>query len=176
MSTFISGGSKSGKSMLAQRVARAYGPPLYYVATMVPADAEDEARIRRHREARAGWGFITLERGRDILRCLEAADPSGAFLIDSVTALLSNEMFAPDGIHREAAAKVADDLTEFLRRVPNTVLVSDDIFSDAALYDALTEAYRAGLALINRRVAVLCDNVIEAAAGQYTIHKGGLPL
>ena len=50
MRYFLSGGSKSGKSMLGQRLARdmAAGGPLYYIATMIPRDEEDQARIRRH--------------------------------------------------------------------------------------------------------------------------------
>lgn len=177
MSAYISGGSKSGKSMLAQRIARAYaaqGRPLYYVATMLPTDGEDAARIARHRRERAGWGFITLERGRDILRCLDEADARGAFLVDSVTALLANEMFAKGGIDMDAPSRVADALAEFVRRAPRAVFVSDYIFSDAALYDATTESYRAGLARIDRRMAALCDCVIEAAARQFIIHKGEL--
>ncbi len=176
MSTYISGGCKNGKSLWAQRIAKACGQPLYYVATMLPHDGEDEARIRRHRAERAGWGFITIERGRDILGALEGADPSGAFLLDSVTALLANEMFDGEGVRLDAPAKVADELTEFIRRAPNAVLVSDYIFSDAALYDALTEAYRRGLARIDRRLAAACDNVLEASAGLLTVHKGALPL
>lgn len=176
MSTLVIGGSKSGKSMVAQRIAKACGEPLYYVATMIPGDGEDAARIERHRADRAGWGFATLEQGRDILRCLDRAEANGAFLIDSVTALLANEMFAPDGVHPDASLKVADDLAAFVGRAPNTVLVSDYIFSDAALYDDLTEAYRMGLAFIDRRMAALCDNVIEAVAGLTIVHKGVLPL
>ena len=57
MSTYISGGCKNGKSFYAQRVAQAGGAPLYYVATMIPHDDEDRARIVRHRQARAGWGL-----------------------------------------------------------------------------------------------------------------------
>ena len=140
MSTFISGGAKNGKSFFAQRIAKAAGAPLYYIATMIPHDGEDRARIARHRAERVGWGFETLEVGRDILSCLDRADPKGSFLLDSVTALLSNEMFAPEGIHLDAHIRLADDLTEFVRRAPNTVLVSDFIYSDAALYDELTEA------------------------------------
>lgn len=176
MSTFICGGSKSGKSMWAQRIAASRGQPLYYVATMLPTDAEDAARIRRHREARTGWGFATIERGRDILDALDGADPAGTFLVDSVTALLANEMFDGHGFRPDASKKVADDLVEFVRLAPNTVLVSDFIFSDAALYDRATEAYRRGLADIGRRLAGACDNVLEAAAGELIIHKGVLPL
>ena len=176
MSTFISGGAKNGKSFFAQRIAKAAGAPLYYIATMIPHDGEDRARIARHRAERAGWGFETLEVGRDILSCLDRADPKGSFLLDSVTALLSNEMFAPDGIHADAHLCLADQLAEFVSRAPNTVLVSDYIYSDAMLYDPLTEAYRAALAHIDRRLARCCDNVLEVVSGQVIAHKGGLPL
>ena len=176
MSTFISGGAKSGKSLWAQRVARAAGAPLYYVATMIPRDREDEARIARHRAERAGWGFVSLECGRDILSCLDGADAGGAFLLDSVTALLANEMFAPDGVHPDAHLRLADELEAFVDRAPGTVLVSDFIYADAWLYDPLTEAFRAALAHIDRRLARRCDDVLEAAAGQITVRKGALRL
>ena len=176
MRTYISGGCKNGKSFYAQRVAKAGGSPLYYIATMIPGDDEDFARIRRHRNERAGWGFETLECGRDILSCLDEADPKGSFLLDSVTALLSNEMFPPGSVDMDAPQRVAAALEAFVARAPNTVLVSDYIFSDALLYDDLTEAYRRGLAHIDRRVAAHCDNVIEVVGGQFIVHKGALPV
>lgn len=176
MSTYISGGCKNGKSYYAQRVARAGGKPLYYIATMIPHDDEDLARIRRHRNERAGWGFETLECGRDILRCLDRADPKGSFLLDSVTALLSNEMFTAEGVDTLAPSRIAEALEQFIDRAPNTVLVSDYIFSDALLYDGLTEAYRRGLADIDRHMAARCDNVIEVVGGQFIVHKGALPV
>ena len=176
MSTFISGGCKNGKSFYAQRIAKASGSPLYYIATMIPHDGEDLARIARHQSERAGWGFETLECGRNILSCLDRADPRGAFLLDSVTALLSNEMFDEAGVHEDACFKIADELAEFVRRAPNAVLVSDFIYSDAMLYDPLTEAYRRGLAHIDRRLARCCDNVLEVVSGQVIAHKGVVPL
>ena len=176
MSTYISGGCKNGKSFYAQRVARAGGKPLYYIATMIPHDDEDLARIRRHRNERLGWGFETLECGRDILRCLDRADPQGSFLLDSVTALLSNEMFTAQGVDMTAPSRIAEALEQFIDRAPNTVLVSDYIFSDALLYDGLTEAYRRGLADIDRHMAARCDNVIEVVGGQFIVHKGALPV
>ncbi|MBR6766471.1 MAG: bifunctional adenosylcobinamide kinase/adenosylcobinamide-phosphate guanylyltransferase [Clostridia bacterium] len=176
MSTFISGGCKNGKSFYAQHIAKAGGSPLYYIATMIPHDHEDDARILRHREERAGWGFETLECGKDILSCLDRADPDGSFLLDSVTALLSNEMFASDGIHMDAHLKIADELEAFVRRAPNTVLVSDFIYSDALIYDDLSEAYRAALAYIDRRLAQCCDTVLEVVNSQVICHKGVKPL
>ena len=176
MSTFISGGCKNGKSFYAQRIAQAGGRPLYYIATMIPRDAEDDARIARHRKEREGWGFETLERGTDILSCLDRADPNGSFLLDSVTALLSNEMFTDDGMDAQAPEKIARELVEFVRRAPKTVLVSDYIYSDANLYDDWTEAYRRGLARIDRALAAACDDVLEVVHGQVVVHKGALPL
>jgi adenosylcobinamide kinase/adenosylcobinamide-phosphate guanylyltransferase len=173
MSVYISGGCKNGKSTHAQRIAKALGSPLYYVATMIPRDEEDRARVRRHIGERAGWGFQTIECGCSILSCLSQADTSGAFLIDSVTALLSNEMFPPDGsVDLDAPRRIANELAQFVARAPRTVLVSDYIFSDAAIYPELVEAYRRGLAEIDRRVAGACDALIEVASGIAIFHKG----
>ena len=176
MSAFISGGCKNGKSAWALRIVSAWPGPRYYVATMIPRDGEDRARVERHRLERAGLGFATIERGTDILGALDAADPRGSFLLDSVTALLANEMFPPGGVDAGAADRVAGALEAFVRRAPNTVLVSDFIYSDAARYDPLTEAYRQGLARVDRRLAAACDTVLEVVAGQIIVHKGEFPL
>ena len=50
MIAFVSGGAKNGKSGFAQDLAvkLAGGGKRYYVATMIPVDEEDRARIRRH--------------------------------------------------------------------------------------------------------------------------------
>ena len=109
MRVFISGGCKNGKSYYAQRVAKSAGAPLYYIATMIPHDHEDDARILRHRKERENWGFETIECGRDIQNVLNNADQNGSFLLDSVTALLSNEMFAPE-FRPDAAEKVTFSL------------------------------------------------------------------
>ena len=123
MLTFISGGCKNGKSWYAQRLARAEGAPLYYVATMISTGAEDDARIARHIQDRDGWGFETLECGRDIPSCLKGADEGGSFLLDSVTALLANEMFAPGGFDADAPERVAAQLEIFARSVRSAVFV-----------------------------------------------------
>lgn len=173
MNVYISGGCKNGKSYHAQRIAQAMGKPLYYLATMIPHDEEDRARIRRHLQERDGWGFETIECGTDILSALDSADCRGSFLLDSVTALLSNEMFREDGsFDEDAASRVADDLMEFVRRAPNTVMVSDYIYSDAILYDEMVEKYRAGLAYIDRKVARECGCVIEVVNGTMIFHRG----
>ncbi len=183
MNVFISGGCKNGKSFHAQKLAREMAAeqhlPLYYLATMIPVDDEDRARIKRHLSERDGWGFDTIEQGTDICACLNsrtlsgnAVSASGVFLLDSVTALLSNEMFPPDGPpDMEAPGRLAKQLADFARLTGNTVFVSDYIYSDAFIYDPLTEAYRRGLALLDRTLTGICSSVIEVSYGFTKEHK-----
>lgn len=181
MTILISGGSKSGKSLFAQELTLrlANGGKRYYVATMIPADDEDRARIRRHLAEREGMGFETIECGRALLTCLQTADQNAAFLLDSTTALLMNALF-PDpaacNMDTEAAARCADELTTFARSVRHAVIVSDYLYADAARYDGSTEVFRKALAQIDRKLAVAADVVIEAAAGNFMLRKGELPI
>lgn len=181
MTVFISGGAKTGKSSFAQNLAVALsgGGKRYYVATMIPTDAEDLKRIELHLADRAGMGFETIECGRDILSCLKTADADGAFLVDSVTALLQNAIFPAEKNYEmdlSAAEKCSEDIITFAQTAKNAVFVSDYIYSDAGRYDEGTETYRRCLAGIDRRLAAVCDTVIEFSAGQLTIHKGVLPI
>ena len=179
MRIFISGGCKNGKSLYAQRLAKQMadtrGLPLYYVATMEPHDGEDNARIARHRAERAGWGFETVEQPRGLCGVFGRCNPRGVFLLDSVTALVANEMFSAAGCDESAGARVAADLTRFLETAENAVLVSDFIYAEAALYEGMTAQYLEALALCDRTAAARCGCVLEVAAATVICHKGELP-
>lgn len=179
MTIFISGGAKNGKSTLAQdlTVALSKGGKHYYVATMISSGAEDDDRIRRHIADREGMGFETVECFRNIMDCLKIANKDGVFLVDSVTALIQNSLFPVEKnyeIDLNAANRCAEELVEFARTVRHAVFVSDYIYSDAEAFSESTEMYRKCLADIDRRLAAVCDTVIEVSAGQFIIHKGDL--
>jgi adenosylcobinamide kinase/adenosylcobinamide-phosphate guanylyltransferase len=176
MNIFISGGAKNGKSIYAQRLAKAQSDmvPLYYVATMKSVDSEDDERIVKHRAERDGWGFTTIEQHTDIEIILEKSDNNGSFILDSLTALLANEMFLSDGsVNEQAAGKIIGGLSKILARINNIVIVSDYIYSDAILYDPFTENYKKALAEIDIEAARLCDAVLEATYTNVIVHKGG---
>ncbi|MCR4672279.1 MAG: bifunctional adenosylcobinamide kinase/adenosylcobinamide-phosphate guanylyltransferase [Lachnospiraceae bacterium] len=176
MNVLISGGCKNGKSGFAQELAvkLAAGGKRYYVATMVPYDDEDRERIARHIADRAGLGFETVEIPRDIGSCLEKVGGNGTFLVDSITALLQNEMFSAGGeADPEAESRCIRDLGAIIEKAENAVFVSDYIYSDAFRYDDITEKYRASLAAIDRFLAKECDAVLELCAGNLIFHKGG---
>ena len=179
MTYFISGGAKCGKSSLAQdlSVALSKGGTHYYVATLIPSGREDDDRIKKHLADREGMGFETVECFRNIMDCLKIADKNGVFLVDSVTSLIQNSLFPVEKNYEmdlDGANRCADELVAFAHTVRHAVFVSDYIYSDAERYSESTEMYRKCLADIDRRLAKVCDTVIEVSAGQLMIHKGDL--
>ena len=99
------------------------------------------------------------------------------FLVDSVTSLIQNSLFPVEKNYEmdlAGANRCADELIEFAKTVRHAVFVSDYIYSDAEVFSESTEQYRKCLADIDRRLAKVCDTVIEVSAGQLIIHKGDL--
>lgn len=200
MRILISGGAKNGKSIYAQKISKAmsvkYDVPLYYVATMKPADEEDESRIKRHIQERAGWGFTTIEEPRRLTRifdgihkldkhakvALENAktgnsnvenastkdiNSNGVFLVDSLTALLGNNMFSPDGsMNLNCFEDIRDDIYKFSQMATNIVIVSDSIGCDGMKFDEVTENYKRCLARLEGEIASYYDRVTEVSVGR----------
>lgn len=179
MIIFISGGAKNGKSLKAQELAKQLAEEknskLFYIATMIPYDAEDQKRILRHKQEREGWGFTTVECSRDIGSLAENVR-GGCCLLDSVTALLANEMFGENGkFDPHASQRVTAGLQQLLTTVKHAVIVSDAIGVDTTRRDGYTDAYCRGLAHTERAICRMADVVLEACAGNFTVHKGELP-
>lgn len=86
-------------------------------------------------------------------RCAGWLSGSASVLLDSVTALLAEEMFQRGSVDAGAPARVRDGLLRVADAFSDIVFVSDFLFSDARRYDTLTEAYRRGLALCDRALA-----------------------
>jgi len=191
MKIFISGGCKNGKSYLAQSIARAQNlaqsqktalthdaaqpaaSGLYYVATMRPYDSEDHERIARHRKEREGCGFTTIEQPYDIEKILDICGSGDSVLLDSLTALLANEMFLPDNcVNVHANEKINAALLQITAQLDNIVIVSDYIYGDAQQFDELTENYMKSLAMIDKTAATNCDVVLEACYTNIVVHKG----
>lgn len=171
MKALVSGGAKNGKSTFSENLIKEIckGENIYYLATMIPKDMEDCERIKRHREERKDKGFITIEWGQDLSSI--DLDNKGTYLLDSVTALLSNEMFKDGKIYLDCKEKVLNDLIDISKRVKNIVFVSDYIYSDANKYDEYSEAYRRSLAYIDLGLAKICDKVYEVSFGIVKEHK-----
>ena len=172
MRIFISGGCKNGKSYYAQHLAKKQqaDKQLYYIATMESSDNEDDERIVRHQKEREGWGFATVEQANDIDDILNSCKHDGSFLLDSLTALLANEMFTKN--EPKPCEKISNGLNNIMNNIHNIVIVSDYLYNDGLIYDPLTEKYRKSLALLDQLAAKLCDVVLEVSYTQVIAHKG----
>lgn len=176
MRILLLGGSKSGKSMLAQTLSRtlAGSGTMYYWATMEPTDAEDEQRIARHLTERDGWGFRTVECGRNLPAACQKLERQSTILFDSVTACLANEMFG-EKLDAEASKRTLNEVLTVSKFPAHFVCVCDEIWRDGESYDEWTECYRRGLAQICRGLAEQFDAVCEVTAGVCRLWKGELP-
>ena len=170
MLTLVIGGAGSGKSAFAEAlVCRRNGKKLY-LATMLPRGAEAQTRIEKHRAQRAGRGFETLERGLDLEH---AAIPAGAdILLEDLSNLLANEIFDPAGGGVDAARRGIEHL---ISKSDNLTVVTNEIFSDGADYDAESLRYMRLLAELNREIAARADLAVELVCGLPNVLKGELP-
>lgn len=172
MNYLIIGGSKSGKSDIAEKISLKLNENrVIYIATMKPYDDEDKKRIEAHIKKRYGHNFITIEKNRDIGEACASIESSDTVLIDSTTSLLNNEMFDGNNINNDAGYKIFSDIKKVMNKACNTVIVSDYIFNDAIEYDDITENYRKQLALINKKLAQYSNKVIECTFGMQKVWK-----
>ena len=206
MLVFISGGVRSGKSLLAEKLAASLAGEnrKIYLATARHYDEEIRQRIQVHQANRAGKGFITIDKSWDIG---EAADILGAedtVLVDCLGTLLANEMFERTMIDKSEGLKesimgqssleiikldlnsleicekiIADliaDLYDIRDQVSNLIVVSNEVFSDGILYPEETENYIWALARLHIKIAELADAAVECVYSEYQCHKGRIDL
>lgn len=175
MGYLIIGGSKSGKSEVGERIALTLNKEkIIYIATMKAYDKEDEERIKKHIENRKGLNFITIEKQKDLHEVIDSIETTDTVLIDSITSLLTNEMFIDSKIIKNPAVNILKGLIKIMEKAQNTIIVSDYIFNDAIEYDYVTEDFKKELAIINKELVKLCNNVIECSFGNIKYHKGKL--
>lgn len=175
MLSIIIGGSGSGKSAFAEDLVCHLPGQRLYIATMTARDPESLQRIAKHRRARAGRRFQTLERGRDLAGELASGTgfPTDAnVLLEDLSNLLANEMFRPEGGGVDA---VRAGIKALMDRCTNLTVVTNEIFSDGGRYDGMTELYLRNLAMLNRELAREADLVAEVVCGLPNVLKGNLP-
>jgi adenosylcobinamide kinase / adenosylcobinamide-phosphate guanylyltransferase len=169
------GGARSGKSSLAETMARrlAVDGRVLYVATARAGDDEMGARIAKHRESRpAAWRTLEepLRLGE---RLAEDAGDARVVLIDCATLWVTNLLLAACGESEDVppAAEAAvlaevDSLLEAQRAVDATMLVvSNEVGLGLVPPYPLGRAYRDLLGRVNQRLAAAADEVYLLVAG-----------
>jgi adenosylcobinamide kinase/adenosylcobinamide-phosphate guanylyltransferase len=158
--TLILGGTRSGKSALAEAMAMAGAGRWVYLATAEALDDEMAARIARHRARRAGW--VTVEEPLALPRALAEQCRAGtAVVVDCLSFWLANLMHAERALEPEFKRLLA-----VLRHLPGTaILVGSEVGHDVVPANALARRFRDANGELNQRVAAACDRVVLAVAG-----------
>lgn len=172
MVTLVIGGAASGKSEYAeQSLLKASENPRVYIATLHPFDGESEERIRKHRAARAGRGFTTIEcyTGLDRVHLEEPSD----VLLDCMGNLLANELYDPDGAGSDAVAAILNGIDRLIPQCRNLVLVTNEVGAGGTDYEGDTLTYLQSMGELNQALAARADRVVEVLAGLPLVYKGG---
>jgi adenosylcobinamide kinase/adenosylcobinamide-phosphate guanylyltransferase len=170
-STLITGGARSGKSRLAQELARKAGGPVLFVATAEAGDEEMKRRIEAHRKNRpTDWTTIevTIHIGRNITRNIGQAK---AVIIDCVTLLINNifqqHQGAKDDLILEKAVEA--EIKELIKCVERSkarfIIVTNEVGLGIVPGDGVSRLYRDLLGKANQMLADHADEVILIVAG-----------
>jgi adenosylcobinamide kinase/adenosylcobinamide-phosphate guanylyltransferase len=155
MITVVLGGTRSGKSEVAERIAAELPTPTTYVATASVNDPEFEARVAEHRARRpADWK--TIEVASDLPQVL--AELHGTALVDSIgTWVAGAPEFAVD----------IDALCDACRsRAGDTVLVAEEVGLAVHPPTELGRRFADAVGECNRKIATVADRVLLVVAGR----------
>jgi len=164
--TLVLGGTRSGKSEVAESLAARSAGPVTYVATYVaaPADggAPDEdmaARVAVHR-ARRPDGWATVEAGADLPAVV--AGLAGTVLVDSLgTWVAGLPGLAPD------AAALCDALRSRARAgAGDTIVVSEEVGLGVHPPTEAGRRFADALGPLNRAVSGVADQALLVVAGR----------
>ena len=170
MKTLILGGVRSGKSRLAERLARDRGGPVVYLATATSGDEEMARRIEAHRSRRPrDWTLIEepIALGRTINSC---AGPGRFLLVDCLTLWLTNLLTHEDPslLATERAA-----LLEVLPELPgDIVLVGNETNMGIIPLGEVSRRFCDESGSLYQELAARCDRVVLTIAGLPQVLKG----
>lgn len=156
MNTLVLGGARSGKSLVAERLAERTGETVTYVATVrLGEDPDLSARVALHRERRP-LEWTTIECGDDLADVLRTT--IGTVLVDSLGPWLAE---LPD------LRCDIDMLVDALRnRNGHSIIVSEEVGFGVHPQSSVGRRFRDALGTLNQAVARECDEVLLVVAGR----------
>lgn len=170
MKTLILGGVRSGKSRLAETLARRTGRPVTYIATATAEDAEMYQRIAIHRARRpADWTVV--EEPRALAAQLQNHAQNGhCVIVDCLTLWLTHLLTAAtddDFWHeRDALLALMPDITT------EVIFVSNETGLGVVPMGALTRRFCDEAGRLHQELAQRCERVIFTVAGLPNVLKG----
>lgn len=182
----ITGGSRSGKSEHARRLAEAAGERRLFIATALVPDEEMRQRVARHRAARRGAGWETWEEEQDLAGAFGRIGEQGQYdvvVCDCLTLWVNNLLYAAtrnrttrhgaalgeEALEEDEIAARARELCAAARAIPAQVFfVTNEVGLGIVPADALSRRFR--------DLAGRCNQVVAALADSVTFMVSGIPI
>lgn len=153
--TLVLGGTRSGKSQVAESLAARSSTAVTYVATGHPTDADMAERIAAHRMRRpATW--TTVEAGADLAGAL--APLEGTVLVDALGTWVAA---TPD-----LGADPAPLCAALQARRGDTIVVSEEVGLGVHASTDVGRRFADVLGTVNQAVAGVADSVLLVVAGR----------
>lgn len=141
----ILGPNSSGKSLFAETLAvQEADAPLYYLATMISQNEENEQRIQKHRIQRAGKGFSTIEEPWEISSL--TFPENAVILLEDASNLLANGIF----VHHRNAQEAFERIISLAKKCQKLIVVNISGLTEDKSYDDGTNYYIRQMNLLNR--------------------------
>ncbi|MBQ3380025.1 MAG: bifunctional adenosylcobinamide kinase/adenosylcobinamide-phosphate guanylyltransferase [Clostridia bacterium] len=161
----VMGENNSGKSAFAEQLILKSGEKRYYIATMTPVTEENHERIKKHKAARARYGFKTLE----LQYSVSDADIArySAVLLEDVSNLLANTVFEGRG----SLESVYSDILKLKDRCDILVAVTISGLTEEG-FDKDTAHYISALNELNEKLSNSANAVIIMKNKKHLYVKG----
>ena len=157
----ITGGQRSGKSALSERLALEHSDAPVYIATAEAGDEEFRQRVHIHRQRR-GPQWTTIE---------EPLHPAShnligrTVLLDCVTMWATNTFFRCGENVRDALSQLKDNFDTMVSRPGTYIFVSNEIGSGGISANAMQRTFTDLQGWINQHIARRADEVYMTVAG-----------
>jgi adenosylcobinamide kinase/adenosylcobinamide-phosphate guanylyltransferase len=153
--TLVLGGARSGKSLVAERLASRSAMGVTYVATVsVGEDVDLAARVAAHQRRRLTH-WVTIECEEDLAGVLERTP--GTVLVDSLGPWLAAWSAPGPDVERLCAVLVG--------RADDTIIVSEEVGLGVHPSTTMGREFRDALGELNQAVASVADEVLFVIAG-----------
>jgi adenosylcobinamide kinase/adenosylcobinamide-phosphate guanylyltransferase len=168
----ILGGIKSGKSRLAEKLAKESNMAVTYIATAQANDSEMLTRITQHQQQRPTH-WLTVETPIKLgEKITEYNQQNQCVLVDCLTMWLTNLLMLNDEKQLETEIdKFVLALNQFSGRL---ILVSNETNMGIIPLGELTRQYCDRIGKLHQQIATQVDTVVLTVAGLPHVLKGSL--
>jgi adenosylcobinamide kinase/adenosylcobinamide-phosphate guanylyltransferase len=168
----ITGGSRSGKSGYAQKIAESNPGLKTFIATCPCLDDEMAERIRKHKEMRSSQ-WVTIEETVDLAGAVRLAQKSPAILVDCLTLWVNNLLYQAEiegkTLDEEGMIRHCRQVLDTCARVPGRVIfVTNEVGMGIVPGDAVSRRFR--------DLAGRCNQIMVANAASVIFMISGVPL